>query len=437
MRYCARCLYPANHPLYITFDNEGVCSGCRIHEEKDYLDWSLRSKKLRNMLDSYRNKSGRSYDCIIPVSGGKDSYFIVHTIKNIYKMNPLLVSFNEEYNTKRGIRNLANLLTVFDCDHITYTVDPTFLKKLTRYTLKNFGSMYWHCLAGLSAFPVQIALRFKIPLIVWGVHGWSDQVGMYSHLDEAEMSKKTRKEHLLMNKDAFDLINEKEGITRRDIQPFVYPFDNELAQVGVRGIYLSNYIRWDSKKQHELMIELYGYETAEQERTFNTYEDVENIHLAGTHDYIKFLKFGYGKVTDHACREIRLKRMTREEGIEMVNKYAARVPKDLPMFLKWAEISEEEFYKSVDQFRDRNIWKKDNHSRWHLLDSIGNHINNTQTDKVRLDKIEECKFVITPQREVVEEDSHILMGRGYLNKYNQSAVDNTPYEESTDYEILS
>ncbi|MEK7247580.1 MAG: N-acetyl sugar amidotransferase, partial [Chloroflexota bacterium] len=195
MRYCTRCLYPANHPLNIIFDKEGVCSGCRVHEEKAVIDWRERGQLLSRMLDSYRARAGRGFDCIVPVSGGKDSYFIVHTVKNVYGMNPLLVSFNEEYNTKRGIRNLANLLTAFDCDHITYTLDPAFLQRLTRLTMKRMGSMYWHCLAGSLTFPVQVAVKFKIPLIVWGVHGWSDQVGMFSHLDEVEMTKKVRKEH--------------------------------------------------------------------------------------------------------------------------------------------------------------------------------------------------------------------------------------------------
>ena len=116
MRYCKRCLYPENHPLFLTFDGEGVCSGCRVHEEKDRLDWDERSKKLKRIFEHYKSRSGRSYDCIVPVSGGKDSYFIVHTVKNVYKMNPLLVSYNKQYNTELGIRNLANLRTVFNCD---------------------------------------------------------------------------------------------------------------------------------------------------------------------------------------------------------------------------------------------------------------------------------------------------------------------------------
>src|SRR5256885_1700228 len=103
MKYCKKCLYPANHPLNITFDTEGVCSGCTVHEEKFTLDWKARERKLKSLLESYRSRSGRTYDCIVPVSGARDSYFIVHTVKKVYGLNPLLVTYNKHYNTRRGI----------------------------------------------------------------------------------------------------------------------------------------------------------------------------------------------------------------------------------------------------------------------------------------------------------------------------------------------
>jgi len=426
MNYCKRCLYPSNHPLYITFDERGLCSGCIVHEEKDAIAWVKRTSKLEAILDSYRDRSGYNYDCVIPVSGGKDSYFIVHTVKKVYGLNPLLVSFNQQYNTKIGIRNLANLLSVFDCDHLGYTLDPELCKKFVRYTVRRIGSIYWHCLAGSLTFPVQVAVKLKIPLIVWGVHGWSDQVGMFSHLDEVEMTKKVRKEHALMTYDAEDMIDSAAGITRRDVQPFVYPYDEEIERVGVKGVYLSNYIRWDSKKQHEEMIRLYGYETAEQERTFNTYEDVECFHSAGLHDYIKFLKWGYGKVTDHASREIRLRRLIREDGIELVKRYEGIKPRDMEIFLDWAKITEDELYECINRFRDRRIWHKNEYHEWQLLDSVANHRNDFGVEELRLLKVEDCNFMLTPSREPgAAEDQYYLMGRGYIDKFNFSAVDDT------------
>ena len=127
IKVCKRCLYTSIHPLNITFNDDGICSGCIIHEEKDKLDWEMK-KILKNILLDYKSKSGNNYDCIIPVSGARDSYFIVHTIKNIFKMNPLLVTYNKQYNTDIGIRNLANLRIKFDCDIFNMTVDPVSVK---------------------------------------------------------------------------------------------------------------------------------------------------------------------------------------------------------------------------------------------------------------------------------------------------------------------
>ena len=425
MIYCKRCLYPANHPYGMILDDDGVCMGCRIHEEKDSINWNERFQMLEKI--AHKNKKltdGKSFDCIVPVTGGGDSYFIVHMVKNVLGLNPLLVNYNSHYNTKVGIRNLANLTTVFDCDIIQSTLSPKLLKKITRHTLKKHGSMYWHVLAGYLSFPVQVAVRFKIPFIIWGVQPWSEQTGMFSHFDEAEMTERCRKEHGLMGISAEDLVDKDAGISRSDMQPFFYPFDNEIEAVGVRGIYLSNYVRWDSKKQHEKMIDMYGYESDIQERTFNTYEDVHCFHSAGLHDYIKYLKYGYSKVTDHATREIRLKRMTRKEGIDMVRSYAHHIPSDMKLFLDWIEMSKQEFLDCVWDRRDKRIWHKED-GKWVLSDSIVNHENDGAL--VCLEKIEECLYRVTQSAEPeTPDDEYLLMGRSYIDKYDYGALEEQP-----------
>jgi N-acetyl sugar amidotransferase len=428
MIYCKRCLYPANHPYGMVLGAQDVCMGCRIHEEKDVLDWNARFRTLESIVHANGKNVGRKgFDCIIPVTGGGDSFFIVNMVKNVLGMNPLLVNYNSHYNTKVGIRNLANLATVFDCDVFTSTLSPDLLQRITRHTLKKFGSMYWQALAGYLTFPVQVAVRFRIPLIIWGVQPWSEQTGMFSHLDESEMTERCRKEHGLMGIAAEDLIDPKANIQRVDVQSFVYPYDNELEAVGVRGLYLSNYIRWDAKKQHELMIDTYGYESALQQRTFNTYEDVHCFHSAGVHDYIKYLKYGYSKVTDHASREIRLKRMTREEGIAKVAEYSDRKPADLPLFLNWVGMSEQEFFDAIWNRRDENIWQKSTTDEWSLRDSIAYHAADEGVDAVRLDKTEDCNYRITPSAEPSTTDNeYLLMGRGYIDKYDYGALEDQP-----------
>ena len=381
MRYCLRCLYPANHPLHLCFDKAGICSGCRVHEEKDTIDWSERSSKLGLILKNYKNNSGKSYDCIIPVTGARDSFFIVHVIKNVYKMRPLLVSYNMQFNTERGIRNLARLRTIFDCDILFQTVNPIAVKQVTRHTLEKFGSIYWHCLAGQTVFPIHIAVRFKIPLIIWGVHQGCDQVGMFSHLDEVEMTRKYRKNHDLMGIEAEDLLKDS-GCSENDLRPYFYPFDKELEVVGVRGIYLSNYLRWDSIGQHKNMIEEYGYYTVSQQRTFDIYNDADSFVYSDLHDYIKFIKWGYGKVSDHASREIRLKRLTRTEGIQLVRSFQWQQPQHQHLFFDWIDLNPDTFKSMIDKHRDSSIWKKEPGGEWTLLNSVDRQESDTETKRV-------------------------------------------------------
>jgi N-acetyl sugar amidotransferase len=413
MKVCTRCWYPSHHPLHLTFDQQGVCSGCRVHEEKDELDWPERGARLGKLLDSYRCRSGKNYDCIVPVSGARDSYFIVHTLKHIYGLNPLLVTYNKHYNTDRGVRNLAHLRIAFNCDILTLTLAEETVKKMTRASLRRRGSLYWHCLAGQTVFPVQIACRLKIPLIVWGAHQGVDQVGMFSHLDEVEMTRKYRKEHDLMGLEAEDLIDEFDGIEERDIHQLVYPDSKLLEQVGVRGIYLNNYLRWDTKAQHESMLELYGYETADQNRTFDTYNDVDCFNYSDVHDYTKWVKHGYTKVTDHANREIRLKRLNRQQARELILEHRERPLRYLWQFCQWLGISENAFHFLLDEHRNPGLWERNQRWEWELkADPLQAPMAQAQPQP--LESTGGASFQMTDDRRPgYRDDRYILIGKGY------------------------
>ncbi|MBM3751970.1 MAG: N-acetyl sugar amidotransferase [Acidimicrobiia bacterium] len=414
MRYCTRCVYPANHPLGLTFDEEGVCSGCRIHEEKDQLPWAERFEALRAIVESYRDRTGRHFDCIVPVSGARDSHFMVHTVKRELGLNPLLVSYNRQYNTRVGIRNLAYLRTSLDCDHMSQSPSPALLRRILRFTLNEAGSIYWHILAGATVFPVQVAVRLKIPLIIWGAHQGVDQVGMFSHLDEVEMTRKYRKDHDVLGLEAEDLAVAS-GIPIGDLEPFRYPSNEEIASVGVRGIYLNNYIRWDAKAQHEQMIATYGYESAPQTRTFNTYEDVDCVHYSGLHDWLKLLRYGFGKVSDHASREVRLRRLTREQAIDLVAQYQDVPPADLDRFVGWSGISREDVLAAVERQRNAAVWTRDS-GTWRLGDAVTAHRGDAGVEAVRLGVVEPCDYRVTPSREPgVPDDRYITIGRGYVD----------------------
>lgn len=347
---CRRCLYPANHPLGITFDAEGICSGCRVHEEKDRLDWTERELVLAQLLGGYRGRSRGRHDCIVPVSGGRDSFFIVHLVRKVYGLNPLLVVYNRHYNTRAGIYNIERLRTVFGCDIITLTLAPELVKRVMRATLARRGSFHWHALAGHTAFPVQQAVRLKIPLVIWGAQQGLEQVGMFSHLDEVEMTRRYRLEHDLMGLEAEDMVD-KAGASEADVKPFFYPTDGELRRAGVRGIYLGNYVRWDSKAQHERMLEHYNYYAGPLTRTFDTYNDIDDMHFTGAHDVIKLRKHGYGRATDDACREIRFGRLTREQGMRLANAYQQVPATDFAALADFIGLSEQEILAKADRCR--------------------------------------------------------------------------------------
>lgn len=409
MKNCKKCLYSENHALNIIIDDEGICSGCRVHEEKNTIDWIKREEELKELLNQYRNTSGNNYDCIIPVSGGKDSFFIVDTIKNKFKMNPLLVTYNKQYNTAVGYRNLTKLKNIFDCDIMTLTVDPLIVKNITRATIRRLGSIYWHCIAGQTVFPVNMAVKLKVPLIIWGAHQGVDQVGMFSHYDYVEMTRKYRKEHDLMGIEAEDLVNEDlDQLKLSDLKSYIYPDDSEIQKVGVRGIYLNNYIKWDSKTQHEQMIAKYKYETALQTRTFDCYNDIDCFVYSDLHDYLKFIKHGYGKVIDHLSREIRFDRLSREEALSISKKYQFEMPKFRSLFLNWIGITDEGFNYLIDQYRNEKFWYRDDNWKWNYVDYLGILDSEKGINEEFINS-----FIITEQYESTDsKDSFILIGKG-------------------------
>lgn len=351
MQHCIRCAYPANHALGITFNKDGLCSGCIVHEEKDRLDWAAREQKLIDILNRYKDPGGMRHDCIIPVSGGKDSFFIVDLIKNKYGLNPLLVSYNRHYNTHGGIYNLEQIRTAIGCDIITMTPNPRSVYRLMRYTLEKIGSIHWPYLAGSTVFPVQIAVNKKIPLIIWGAHQGIDQVGMFSHLDEVEMTRRYRKEHDLMGLEPEDILQEEQNIVQKnDLRPLLYPADHQLYETGVRGIYLNNYVRWDTKAQHEAMHKKYDIYAAPQARTFDHYNDADCRIYNTLHDVIKFKKFGYSKINDHVAREIRFGRLSLERGLELITHYQNQsMQPDTSEFTRAMNITEKEFWDFIEQ----------------------------------------------------------------------------------------
>ena len=353
---CKNCLYADNHPLGITFNENNVCSGCQIHEEKDQLDWHDRYSLLKNIVEKYRNKY--DYDCIIPVSGGRDSYYILEVCVNQLGLKPLCVHYNHGFNTPEGLNNLANLKLTFNVDVYQLNPNPATVKRLTRHTLNELGSVYWHVLAGQSVLPVQLALSKNIPLIIWGAHQGLEQVGMFSHQHSVEMTRRYRADHDLMGVEAADLCKPYNSIHKGDLYNYLYPPFQDLLHGQVRGIYLGNYIRWDTFDQHREMVSKYGYLGRASMRTFYQYDNPDCYIYNGVHDILKLFKHGYSKARDQLVREIRFNRISRNQAMNELVKYESSKDEHLPKFAEWIGIKPSMLSLILNKHRNKNIWEE-------------------------------------------------------------------------------
>jgi N-acetyl sugar amidotransferase len=326
-------------------------------------------------------------------------------------LNPLLVTYNKYFNTPLGIRNLANLRIRFNCDILYQNVNPISVKNITRSTLRQFGSIYWPILAGQTVFPVQTAVRYKIPLIIWGAHQGLEQVGMFSHEHEVEMTRRYRKDHDLMGYEADDLLSIFDTLKEQDIWQYRYPDDRDLNAIGVRGIYLGNYVRWDPKAQHEQMMREYGYRTSKFSRTFDCYDYVDCFNYMDLHDQLKLYKHGYSKVTDHATREIRHGRITREEGLALVKKYEQMPSEYSQLFLDWLGITPRSMRFLMDQWRNKKYWNQPEFGQWEF-----NGLSAQQeADNIKVDQGYDAAdlFQASDKLESDKDGKYITIGKGW------------------------
>jgi N-acetyl sugar amidotransferase len=368
MKYCVRCVYPTVS-VNLLLDDEGICTSCRVEEEFQKLTpqfWLHREQMFRDLMERYRCKDGSNYDCIIAVSGGKDSYWQTHVVKAVCGLNPLLVTYHGNNYLPEGQANLDRMREAFGVDHLVFGPSVDTLRKLNRLCFRKMGDMNWHAHAGIKIVPMIVAARFRIPLVVWGEATWS-VAGMFSPDDFVEYSKRTVMEHDLRGFSWQDMVSGDEGLEPADLTWLRFPSDEAIQSVGVRGIYVGNFFKWSPNDHAALMREKYGFEFARQpfERTYRTMSNLDDMHENGIHDYLKFIKFGYGRASDHASKDIRSGHLTREQGVEMVRRYDHVKPRrDLARWLAYAGLTEEEFDRTADGFRDPRVWWKEGNHWW-------------------------------------------------------------------------
>ncbi|MES2567360.1 MAG: N-acetyl sugar amidotransferase [Bacteroidota bacterium] len=378
MRYCIKCVYPETKPD-LHFDENGICSACIAAEQKDKeIDWKQRALEFNSIVDYYRLPKGKiGYDCLIPVSGGKDSTYQAYFMKEVCGLNPLCVCFETTAVTELGQRNLDNL-TKMGMDVIHFKKNNAVYKKMVVESFKRVGDEMWPNHIGIFTIPVLIAVKFNIPLIIWGENPQQEYGGpSLETVKNRVLNRKWLEEFggLLGNRiqDMIDV----DGITEKELTPYFYPADEDIERVGVTGIFLGHYFFWDARKQLEI-VKKHGFAVKEDGVIEGTYTNYENLDekLVGLHDYLKFVKYGFGRASDHACIDIRNKRITREEALKLVKQYDGKYPHyGITEFISYSGLSKKEVDGIIDSFTNPILFAQDETGNF-MRDADGNLMRN-------------------------------------------------------------
>jgi len=373
LKYCTRCVMPDTKPD-LHLDDAGVCNACRSYEKRPQIDWESRKRELESILERYRNRQGGNWDCIVPVSGGKDSTFQVVQMLRL-GMNPLCVTATTCDLTDIGRKNIENIKHL-GVDYVEMSPNPRVRAKLNRIGLMQVGDISWPEHVGIFTIPVRAAVQFNVPLIIWGENSQNEYGGPAAAAENNILNRRWLEEFGgLLGLRVSDLVG-MEGIEPRHLIPYSYPTDEELARVGVTGIFLGHYLPWDGLSNF-LIAQSYGFSTPPNVTlgSMVNYENLDNYQVA-IHEYFKFLKFGFGRATDHACLHIRRGRITREMAVEIVRRLDGLFPweylgKPLADTLEPLDLSVEDFIGICDQFTNKKIFLRNQNGSL-LKDRHGN-----------------------------------------------------------------
>ena len=345
LKSCTKCMMPETYETF-RFDDKGVCNVCnnwdvKLHE----INWDERIERFEELVQGFRGKY--DYDCIVPFSGGKDSTFILHQIVKRHNLKPLVVSFDHGFFREKHLKNNERTLKILGADQITFKPNMKLVGKLMFESLVRKGDFCWHCHTGIYAYPMQIAVKFKIPLIIWGessaeYNGYYEfDPEKYSDMDEEHFNRYINLG--ITSDDMLSLLNDK-NITERDLAPFKYPNLGDLKKIGYRSLKYGNHINWDPIKQTKIIQDELGWEFDVVEGLPPDFwmEKIE-CRVNGIRDWLKYVKRGFGRTAQSVAREIRLGKMSKEEGKKLVDEYHAKKPRSLEYFLKIMDMTEEEF----------------------------------------------------------------------------------------------
>lgn len=351
MKRCFRCGLPETYET-IEFDSYGVCNICRQQDfKKEVIDWGERKKLFDALIAEYRGKY--DYDCIVPFSGGKDSTFTLYYLVKECKLKPLVVQFNHGFMRPNLIENNERTFKALGVDVVSFTPNWKVVKRLMREALIRKGDFCWHCHTGIFSYPMHLAIKFNVPLVLWGEPS-SEYTAYYDYRDNEIESVDEVRFNRFVNlgitaEDMKGMIEQDFDLDPRDLLPYTYPPLRDLKKLGYQSLCLGSFIPWDVKSQSRLIMDHLGWKGDEVEGMppdIYGYEKIE-CQMQGVRDYLKFLKRGYSRVTQMTALDRRNGLMTQDEAEILINEWEGKKPPSLTLFLEYLDMTESEFNEIV------------------------------------------------------------------------------------------
>jgi N-acetyl sugar amidotransferase len=369
VRFCTKCTMSNQRPR-ITFDENGVCSACTFTEYKRHkIDWDAREKELVELCDKHRKGNG-DYDVIVPCSGGKDGGLVAHQLKFKYGMNPLTVTWAPLKATEIGRRNLdAFIQSGFD--NVLGTPNGIVTRKLTRLSTQHLGDPFQPFIYGQTNFPLHMAVKYGVPLIMYGENGEVEYGGDMKNAHRPTREIQDHDKHYFSGLPPDFWM--QHGLTDGDLKPFMAPRYKVLQRNKTEIHFFGYYKFWDPQENYYYCREHTGFQPNPErsEGTYSKYASLDD-RFDGFHYYLGFVKFGIGRTTSDASHEIRDDKITRDEGIALVRRYDGEFPqKYYHEFLDYCGISDEEFHEILDSWRSDHIWRKTSNG-WELKHTVWN-----------------------------------------------------------------
>ena len=349
----------------IHFDAEGVCDACRVAEAKAGTDWAAREAELRELCDRHRSRSG-AFDCVVPGSGGKDSFYAAHILKTKFAMHPITVSWAPHVYTDWGRRNFDRWLGA-GFSNILYTPNPAVHRLITRLAVENLFHAFQPFIIGQKAMAPRMAALHGIPLVFYGENEAEYGNARASNGAERSASYHAGSHRLHLGGVSTDELRQKHGLSQADLDPYMPASAETLEQRKVEVHYLGYYLRWHPQSAYYYAVDHGGFEAA-PERTPGTYSKYNSIDdkMDDLHYYTTYIKFGIGRATYDAAQEIRSGDITREEGVALVRRFdgewPARFEAELFDYLSTpglGRMTRESFLALAERFKSPHLWDGD------------------------------------------------------------------------------